>query len=187
MADMNLPDGVALRPLDMNRDPRGSFTEVFREEWDTGISPVQWNIVSSEAGTLRGVHVHIRHDDYLTTLRGRASVGLRDLRRGSPTEGMSALVELAEDPLTALLIPRGVAHGFYFAEPSLHLYGVTKYWDVGDELACHWADPQLEIPWPALPTLVSERDSTALSLAELLDELEPSQPFRTQEPLVASS
>jgi dTDP-4-dehydrorhamnose 3,5-epimerase len=184
---MNLPDGVALRPLDMNRDPRGSFTEVFREEWDTGISPVQWNIVSSEAGTLRGVHVHIRHDDYLTTLRGRASVGLRDLRRGSPTEGMSALVELAEDPLTALLIPHGVAHGFYFAEPSLHLYGVTKYWDVGDELACHWADPQLEIPWPAMPTLVSERDSTAPSLAELLDELEPSQPFRVQEPLIASS
>jgi dTDP-4-dehydrorhamnose 3,5-epimerase len=184
---MNLPDGVALRPLDVNRDLRGSFTEVFREEWGTGISPVQWNIVSSEAGTLRGVHVHIRHDDYLTTLRGRASVGLRDLRRGSPTEGMSALVELAEDPLTALLIPHGVAHGFFFAEPSLHLYGVTKYWDVGDELACHWADPQLEIPWPALPTLVSERDSTAPSLAELLDELEPSQPFRTQEPLVASS
>jgi dTDP-4-dehydrorhamnose 3,5-epimerase len=187
MTAMNLPEGVALRPLDMNRDPRGSFTEVFREEWDTGISPVQWNIVSSEAGTLRGVHVHIRHDDYLTTLRGRASVGLRDLRRGSPTEGMSALVELAEDPLTALLIPHGVAHGFYFAEPSLHLYGVTKYWDVGDELACYWADPQLEIPWPAVPTLVSERDSTAPSLAELLDELEPSQPFRTPEPLVASS
>jgi dTDP-4-dehydrorhamnose 3,5-epimerase len=187
MAVMNLPEGVALRPLDMNRDFRGSFTEVFREEWETGISPVQWNIVSSEAGTLRGVHVHIRHDDYLTTLRGRASVGLRDLRRGSPTEGMSALVELAGDPLTALLIPHGVAHGFYFAEPSLHLYGVTKYWDVGDELACHWADPELEIPWPAVPTLVSERDSMAPSLAELLDELEPSQPFRTQEPLVASS
>ena len=61
---------------------------------------------------------------------------------------MSALVELAEDPLTALLIPHGVAHGFYFAEPSLHLYGVTKYWDVGDELACHWADPGWRFPGP---------------------------------------
>jgi len=98
-----------------------------------------------------------------------------------------ALVELSADDPSMLVIPTGVAHGFYFAEPSLHLYGVTKYWDVGDELACHWADPQLEIPWPALPTLVSERDSTAPSLAELLDELEPSQPFRTREPLVASS
>ena len=184
---MNLPTGVALRPLTMNRDSRGSFTEVFRDEWNIGLSPVQWNAVSSEAGTLRGVHLHIRHDDYLTTLRGRACVGLRDLRCGSATEGLSVLVELTEDPLTALLIPHGVAHGFYFPEPSLHLYGVTKYWDVGDELACHWADPELGIPWPGEPTIVSERDATAPSLGQLLDELEPSQPLLAPAPLVASS
>src|SRR4051812_14024847 len=105
MAVMNLPDGVALRPLDMNRDSRGSFTEVFREEWDTGISPVQWNIVSSEAGTLRGVHVHIRHDDYLTTLRGRASVGLRDLRRGSPAQGGRGPPRLPAEPPPAPPVP----------------------------------------------------------------------------------
>lgn len=171
----------------MNRDSRGSFTELFREEWDTGLSPVQWNAVSSEPGTLRGVHLHIRHDDYLTVLKGRASVGLRDLRRGSPTEELSVLVELTEDPLTALVIPHGVAHGFYFPEPSLHLYAVTKYWDVDDELACHWADPDLEIFWPAEPTNVSERDATAQSLAELLDELEPLQPLQQPAPLVASA
>jgi len=62
------------------------------------------------------------------------------LRRGSATEGLSVLIELTDDPLTALLIPHGVAHGFYFPEPSLHLYGVTKYWEVDDEVACHWAD-----------------------------------------------
>lgn len=175
---MDLPDGVALRPLTMNRDPRGSFTELFRDEWDTGLAPVQWNAVSSEPRTLRGVHVHIRHDDYLTVLKGRACVGLRDLRRDSPTEGLSVLVELTEDPLIALLIPHGVAHGFYFPELSLHLYAVTTYWDVDDELACHWADPDLGISWPAEPALVSERDATAPSLAELLDELELSQQAR---------
>ena len=184
---MNLPDGVELRPLTMNRDSRGSFTELFREEWDTGLSPVQWNAVSSEPGTLRGVHLHIRHDDYLTVLKGRAFVGLRDLRNGSPTEELSVLVELTEDPLTALVIPHGVAHGFYFPEPSLHLYAVTKYWDVDDELACHWADPDLEIAWPAEPTNVSERDATAQSLAELLDELGPWQPLQEPAPLVASA
>jgi dTDP-4-dehydrorhamnose 3,5-epimerase len=184
---MRLPDGVALLPLTMNRDSRGSFTELFRVEWDTGLSPVQWNAVNSEPGTLRGVHLHIRHDDYLTVLKGRACVGLRDLRRDSPTEGLSVLVELTEDPLTALLIPHGVAHGFYFPEPSLHLYAVTKYWDVDDELACHWADPDLGISWPAEPTNVSERDATAQSLAELLDELEPLQPLQEPAPLVASA
>jgi dTDP-4-dehydrorhamnose 3,5-epimerase len=100
---------------------------------------------------------------------------------------MSVLVELTEDPLAALLIPHGVAHGFYFPEPSLHLYAVTKYWDVDDELACHWADPDLGISWPAEPTIVSERDATAQSLAQLLDELEPLQPLREPAPLVASS
>jgi dTDP-4-dehydrorhamnose 3,5-epimerase len=184
---MDLPDGVVLRPLTMNRDSRGSFTEIFRDEWDTGLAPVQWNVVSSETGTLRGVHVHIRHDDYLTTLKGRACVGLRDLRRGSSSEGMSVLVELTEDPLTALVIPHGVAHGFYFPEPSVHLYAVTTYWDVDDELACNWADPDLGIPWPGAPTIVSERDATAPSLARLLDELEPLQPFRHPEPLGANS
>ena len=184
---MNLPDGVALRPLTMNRDSRGSFTEVFRDEWDTGIAPVQWNVVSSVAGSLRGFHLHIRHDDYLTTVKGRVSVGLRDLRRGSPTEGMSVLFELSEDPLIALLIPHGVGHGFYFHEDSLHLYGVTTSWDIADELTCHWADPELAIPWPAEPAFVSERDATAPSLAQLLDELEPLQPLRAPEPSVASS
>ena len=184
---MKLPDGVALLPLTMNRDSRGSFTELFRVEWDTGLSPVQWNAVSSEPGTLRGVHLHIRHDDYLTVLKGRACVGLRDLRRNSPTEGLSVLVELTEDPLTALLSPHGVAHGFYFPEPSLHIYAVTKYWAVDDELACHWADPDLGISWPAEPTNVSERDATAQSLAELLDELEPLQPFQEPARLVASA
>ena len=164
---MQLPDGVALRPLDMNRDLRGSFTEVFREEWDTGISPVQWNIVSSEAGTLRGVHVHIRHDDYLTTLRGRASVGLRDLRRGSPTEGVSALVELAEDPLTALLIPHGVAHGFYCLRASSQVYGVSRYWDTRDELGCRWDDPALNLRWPCAAPILSPRDRTAGSFEAL--------------------
>jgi dTDP-4-dehydrorhamnose 3,5-epimerase len=184
---VNLPDGVELRALTMNRDSRGSFTELFREEWDTGLSPVQWNAVSSEPGTLRGVHLHVRHDDYLTVLKGRAFVGLRDLRRDSPTEELSVLVELTEDPLTALVIPHGVAHGFYFPEPSLHLYAVTNYWDVDDELACHWADPDLEIFWPAEPTNVSERDASAQSLAELLDELEPLQPLQQPAPLVASA
>jgi dTDP-4-dehydrorhamnose 3,5-epimerase len=153
------------------------FTELYRQEWPTGVKPIQWNAVRSDAGVLRGVHVHIRHDDYLTVPYGRAAVGLRDLRRGSSTEGLSALVELAGDEPVALVIPRGVAHGFYFLEPSLHVYAVTEYWDPSDELACHWADPELEIPWPARTARVSDRDAGSQSLRDLLRELEPSQPI----------
>lgn len=67
---VQLPDGVALRQLRTHADYRGAFTEIFRFEWDTGVRPIQWNAVESAARTLRGVHVHPRHDDYLILLRG---------------------------------------------------------------------------------------------------------------------
>ena len=129
MAVAILPAGTVFRPLEAHADERGVFTELYRREWGTGAEPIQWNAVWSEAGVLRGVHVHVRHDDYLTVPVGRASVGLKDLRRGSPTEGLAALVELGRERPGALVIPHGVAHGFYFHEPSLHVYAVSEYWD----------------------------------------------------------
>jgi dTDP-4-dehydrorhamnose 3,5-epimerase len=172
-----LPVGTRLQPLEAHADERGVFTELYRLEWDAGVTPVQWNAVRSEAGVLRGVHVHIRHDDYLTVPLGRASVGLRDLRLGSPTEGLATVVELGGEQPAALSIPHGVAHGFYFHEPSLHVYAVSEYWDPEDELACHWADPALEIPWPCSTARVSQRDAESPPLAALLARLEPSQPL----------
>jgi dTDP-4-dehydrorhamnose 3,5-epimerase len=172
-----LPAGTLLRPLEPHLDERGSFTELYRDEWRTGVMPIQWNAVRSEAGVLRGVHVHLRHDDYLTVPVGRAAVGLRDLRRGSPTEGVSALVELGEKRPAALVVPHGVAHGFYFLEPSMHVYAVSEYWDLSDELGCRWDDPELEIPWPVRSARVSERDAAGQPLRALLAELEPWQPI----------
>jgi dTDP-4-dehydrorhamnose 3,5-epimerase len=164
-------------PLEPHRDERGVFTELYRVEWATGVEPVQWNSVRSEAGVLRGVHVHIRHDDYLTVPFGRASVGIRDLRRDSPTEGLATVVELGAERPAALVIPHGVAHGFYFHEPSLHVYAVSEYWDPEDELGCHWADSELAIPWPVDSASVSERDEQSPPLSDLLARLEPWQPI----------
>ena len=177
MAVGTLPVGTLLQPLEAHADERGVFTELYRREWGLGAEPVQWNAVWSEAGVLRGVHVHVRHDDYLTVPVGRASVGLRDLRRDSPTAGLTAVVELGREQPGALVIPRGVAHGFYFHEPSLHVYAVSEYWVPADELACNWADPALGIDWPAATALVSDRDRDAQPLEALLAELEPSQPL----------
>jgi len=172
------PMGVRLHSLTRHKDQRGAFTEIFRDSWDTGVKPVQWNIVSSHAGVLRGVHVHIKHDDYLTLLQGRVSIGLRDLRSGSPTAGVATLVEMRGDALTAITIPPGVAHGFYFFHrPSIHIYSVSEYWNLADELGCHWADPALQIPWPITSASLSERDAAAPALSVLMAQLEPWQPI----------
>jgi dTDP-4-dehydrorhamnose 3,5-epimerase len=172
----SLPQGVRLRSLQTHHDQRGSLTELFRASWETGVEVVQWNYTESEARVLRGVHVHVKHADYLILLRGSASIGLRDLRIGSPTEGMTALIEMRGTKLHALTIPPGVAHGFYFHEPSAHLYAVSEFWDELDELGCHWADPALEIDWPEAAPLISTRDAALPSLQELLGSLPHAQP-----------
>ncbi len=172
-----LPIGVAVRDLAMNLDDRGSFTEIFRVEWSVGVDPVQWSAVSSAAGVMRGVHVHPRHLDYLILLTGRATVGLSDLREGSPTQGLGTEVEMLGDRLQGIVIPNGVAHGFYFHEPSLHVYAVSEYWDPSDELGCHWSDEGLGIEWPVREVQLSDRDAELPELADLKRQLEPLQPF----------
>jgi dTDP-4-dehydrorhamnose 3,5-epimerase len=170
--NQELPAGVSLKPLTPHPDDRGVFLELFREEWRSGVAPVQWNAVRSAPGVLRGVHVHARHDDYLVLYAGRASIGLCDLRRGSPTERLSALVPMQGDAPTALTVPHGVAHGFYFHEPSIHIYAVSHYWDPADELGCLWADKDLGIPWPVESAHVSPRDASLPSLEELLSRVD---------------
>jgi dTDP-4-dehydrorhamnose 3,5-epimerase len=167
----SLPHDLRLTPLEPHSDDRGTFIELYREEWETEVEPIQWNAVHSQAGVLRGFHVHPRHDDYLTVVRGRATIGLRDLRQGSPTEGATACVELSEQRPTAISIPHGVGHGFYFHEPSTHVYAVSHYWDMADELGCRWDDPTLQIPWPQQEAHISPRDEALPSLETLLGEL----------------
>ena len=162
-----LPAGVRLHPLSSHVDDRGSFTELFRDEWSLGIAPVQWNAVHSTTGVLRGVHAHISHADLLTVVAGSAAIGLHDLRAGSPTEGLSAVLTLTGAAMQLIAIPPGVAHGFCFTEPSVHVYAVDRYWDTADELGCRYDDPGLGIDWPVEAPMLSARDERLGSLEAL--------------------
>jgi dTDP-4-dehydrorhamnose 3,5-epimerase len=164
---MQVPEGVQLIPLTMHRDERGWVTEIFRDEWNVGVAPCQWNATVSEGNVLRGVHVHHKHHDYLVVLRGRVTVGLYDARPKSPTYRMPAMVELDGDALAGIRVPIGVLHGFYCHERTVYIYGVNSYFDTDDELACHWADPALRLTWPCRDPVLSERDRRAGTLAEV--------------------
>jgi dTDP-4-dehydrorhamnose 3,5-epimerase len=166
-----LPEGVVLRTLPAHTDARGTVAEIFRNEWETGIAPVQWSMTTTGGGVLRGVHVHPRHDDYLCVVQGLLIVGLRDLRPGSPTEGLAVSLDLRGSALTALFIPHGVAHGVYSQQPSVYFLGTSHYYDPDDELGCHWSDPALELAWPFTSAVVSARDAELPPLREVLPRI----------------
>jgi dTDP-4-dehydrorhamnose 3,5-epimerase len=146
-----LPAGLIVRKLDRRRDDRGWFMEIFQNYWKGPIDPVQWSLVRSNARVLRGLHIHLSHDEYIMPVFGQFLVGLRDLRPDSPTRNRSCLLRLnCENPI-ALLFPRGLLHGWYFMEDSLHLQAVSEsYHDyhLHDNLGCLWSDPALDLPWP---------------------------------------
>jgi dTDP-4-dehydrorhamnose 3,5-epimerase len=164
-----LPEGVVIHPLTPHQDPRGMLVEIFRESWDLGCRPVQWNALTSAAGVLRGVHVHVRHVDHLVLAVGRILLGLHDLRPWSPTSGASQLIELDASVPRAVIVPVGVAHGLYSPEPSLLVYGASHYWDPNDELGCRWNSEELRLAWPATTPTLSERDATAGDYPDLLE------------------
>jgi dTDP-4-dehydrorhamnose 3,5-epimerase len=167
---------ISRLPLRPHGDERGSVTELFRQSWSTPEepAPVQWNLLRSARNVLRGVHVHLTHFDNLVVLEGTMHLGLCDLREASPEFGRSSLIALRGEEPTMVVIPPGVAHGFYFDAPCLAVYGMSHYWaPETDELGCLWNDPELNIPWPAscASPLLSTRDRDAGSLATLLQHM----------------
>jgi dTDP-4-dehydrorhamnose 3,5-epimerase len=169
--DVELPAGVQLQALIDHRDDRGSFTELFRDEWQLGEAPAQWNLVWSEPNVLRGVHVHVRHTDYIAVSAGQMVFALHDVRRSSSTHRLSVIFRIAESARFLIVIPPGVAHAFYSPVRSSHIYAVSKCFDNTDEHGCHWGEPELRLDWPCDAPLLSARDRLAGSYAEMIATL----------------
>jgi dTDP-4-dehydrorhamnose 3,5-epimerase len=162
--------GVLLFPLTSHPDARGSFTEDYRREWVPGGGEmVQGNVSFSRAGVLRGLHFHREQADWWTYYTGAATVGLFDLRAGSPTEGAGVAVRIdTAEGFQSLYIPPGVAHGFWAESDLILHYMVDRYHTGADEFGVAWDDPGLGIAWPGAHPILSERDRTNPGLAEVL-------------------
>lgn len=154
-----LPKGVIQRPLTEHADTRGVLAEIYRSDWTPSGPFLQWNLVRSAGNVLRGVHVHPRHADYLLVLSGTMLLGLHDLRPEDPLARTSLFLTLSGDEPSTVYIPPGVCHGFWFAEPTTYIYGLSTGWSMGEELGCRYDDPALGLNWPATSPILSPRDT----------------------------
>jgi dTDP-4-dehydrorhamnose 3,5-epimerase len=153
---------VELTPINEHKDERGLFSEIFCNEWSTAIDPLQWSAVKSNRNVLRGMHLHLRHDEYFCLIKGHCLVALKDIRPDSATKGGFSIYELFDSDLAALTFPRGIIHGWYFFEKSIHIQAVSEsYSDYknDDNWGILWNAKNLDIPWPAIDPIISKRAS----------------------------
>ena len=156
-------------------DDRGRFLETFRTEWfpERSWAVIQTNRSDSNAGVLRGLHYHFRQVDYWYVLAGRVRIGLADLRRTSPTYGVSQILEVTGEDNLGFFIPVGVAHGYYALTAATIVYTVDQYYDGSDELGVAWNDPTLALPWGVTDPILSARDQQNPRLEDIAPALRP--------------
>ena len=90
-----------------------------------------------------------------------------DIRRGSPYFGQWVGVTLSAENRLQLYVPPGFAHGFCtLSERADFLYKCTDFYAPGDEYGIAWDDPEIDIDWPAMDYLLSDKDRDNPRLAE---------------------
>lgn len=157
-------------------DDRGFFAETWsRKVLAAGgidIDFVQDNhSLSRKVGTVRGLHFQSAPHAQAKLVRcgqGRLFDVAVDLRRGSPTYGKWAGVELSAENGKQLFIPAGFGHGFVTREPDTEIvYKCSDYYAPECDGGIRWNDPTVGVDWGIdEATGISAKDATAPLLAD---------------------
>ena len=173
--ETNLPEVKIIEPKVFG-DDRGFFFESFskaRYQELLGIQDefVQDNISRSAKNVLRGLHYQMQQmqGKLVTVIEGSVFDVVVDIRKGSPTFGQWAGVELSEKNKRQLWVPKGFAHGFLvMSEHATFQYKCTDYYHPASECSIIWNDPAIVIDWPldGEPQL-SAKDKAGVLLAQM--------------------
>ena len=136
--------GIVIKPLKRFPDERGSFTEIFREDWKDLVQDediAQANLSISYPSMVRAWHKHERGQiDYFVVLKGALKICAYD----DATQELSEIISTGEN-LQVVKIPGHYWHGFKVVgnEIATQVYLVNRLYDYQkpDELRKPWNDP----------------------------------------------
>jgi dTDP-4-dehydrorhamnose 3,5-epimerase len=157
-------DGVFVVEPQVHGDARGFFVETYRRSWiPGGREMIQANRGDRQAGAIVGLHYHLHQADYWYVPFGTCRVVLHDLRKGSPTDGATQVIDLGHradgsHDHRGVYIPPGVAHGFSALSDMTITYLVDGYYNPADELGVAWDDPRVDADWGVADPILSSRD-----------------------------
>ena len=149
-------------------DERGFFARSFcKEEFDKhGLdsSIVQCNIsCNRKKGTLRGMHYQIppyEEAKIVSCTKGAIYDVVLDLRKESGTYCHWVAVELSDENLKMVYVPKGCAHGFQTLKDDVAVYyQMTESFHPECARGVKWDDPAFGIHWPTGKKIISERDT----------------------------
>lgn len=146
--------GVKTRELIRFPDERGSFSEIFRDDWldfIEGDKIVQANLSYSYPGMIRAWHRHHRGQvDYFITVKGATKICAYDDRSDSPTKNQLDEIISSEQKIQCVRIPGVYYHGFKSigSKPALVVYLTTRMYDYKnpDEERRSWNDTTIIDP-----------------------------------------
>lgn len=159
--------GVFLLTMEKQNDERGYFARTFCVE-EFAEKRILFNIQQTSISfnhhkhTLRGLH--FQHAPYGESKIVRCNAGaiydvVLDVRPLSPTRYKHFCAELTPDNGSLLYIPAGLAHGFLTLTDNTEVsYFMSEFYHPAAAGGVRYNDPFFNIPWPAEPAVINDRD-----------------------------
>ena len=159
--------GVVIIDLEPAHDDRGFFARSFDRavfaEQGLFIEVVEMSVsFNQHLATLRGLHYQAEpHPDAkIVRCTGGAIFDVAvDLRADSPTYCHWIGTELSAANRRAVHIPTGCAHGFITLQDETEVsYIMGEAHHPTLTRGVRWNDPVIDVKWPLVPEVISERD-----------------------------
>jgi len=154
-------------------DDRGSYQELYKDELERVVGrkiDIHQTSLSRNKprGVLRGLHGEPM-DKLVTPLNGVVFIAVADIRPNSPTFGKYITFTLDqrddEKNKKSIFVSSGLANSFLTigdkdGEMFNYLYQTTDAYKTSEgKRSVKWDDPDLNIPWPIEPTIMSRVDA----------------------------
>ena len=148
-------------------DKRGFLKETFRNNLFKNIKFPFDIMSSSKKKVLRGLHIQTDKSQakIITVTHGKIFDVAVDLRKNSKTFGKYVSLIISENSDFSFYVPKGFAHGFLFLSKKCTVnYKCSEYRHSKYEKTLSWNDPKINIKWPILNPILSEKDKEGLNL-----------------------
>lgn len=149
-------------------DRRGFLKEIFNKHKINFDTVFQYFSVSKK-NVFRGLHFQIpQQSKLITVVKGEIIDYCLDLRKKSKTFKKIFKIKLNDRNISSIIIPRGIAHGFYtLSDEAILIYNNNNYRS-SKEYGINIRDKYLDIKIKP-NTIISEKDKKNSSLVEFLN------------------